>query len=100
MGAVDAMHNLFLGLVQFHVREVLGIEDAQTEKHRPVTVKEMNSAKRALATPNIKALQRVPISVLRELCAQTGIDLGVKKKLTKKYLVQMLTVGHLLMAFE
>jgi len=49
---------------------------------------------------NIKALQRVPISILRELCAQTGIDLGVKKKLTKKYLVQMLTVGHLLMAFE
>jgi hypothetical protein len=37
---------------------------------------------------------------LRELCAQNGIDLGVKKKLKKKNLVQMLTVGHLLVAFE
>ena len=33
MVAVDTMHNLFLGLVQFHVREVLGIEDVQAEKH-------------------------------------------------------------------
>ena len=100
MGAVDAMHNLFLGLVQFHVREVLGIEDAQTEKHRPATVKEMNGAKLALATLNTKALHRVRIPVLRELCAQNGIDLGVKKRLKTKYLVQMLTVGHLLVAFE
>lgn len=100
MGAVDTMHNLFLGLVQFHVREVLGIEDAQAEKHRPVTDKEMNGAKQALAALNTKSLDRVRIPVLRELCALNGIDLGVKKKLRKKKLVQMLTVGHLLAAFE
>jgi hypothetical protein len=100
MVAVDTMHNLFLGLVQFHVREVLGIEDAQAEKHRPVTDKEMNDAKRALATLNTKALDRVRIPVLRELCTQNRIDLGVKKKEKKKNLVQMLTVGHLLVAFE
>jgi hypothetical protein len=100
MGAVDTMHNLFLGLVQFHVREVLGIEEVQAEADRPVTDKEMNDAKRTLATLNAKALNRVRIPVLRELCAQNGIDLGVKKKLKKKNLVQLLTVSHLLMAFK
>lgn len=44
--------------------------------------KEMNNAKRALATLNTKALDRVRIPVLRELC------------------IQMLTVRHLLVAFE
>ena len=100
MGAADTMHNLFLGLVQFHVREVLGIDDAQTEEHRPATDKEMNGAKHALATLNTKALDRVRIPILRELCAQNGIDLGMNKKLKKKNLVQMLTVGHLLVVFE
>jgi len=100
MGAVDTMHNLFLGLVQFHVREVLGVEDAQAEKHRPVTVEEMNGAKQALATLNTKALDRVRIPVLRELCAQNGFDIGAKKKLKKKNLVQVLVVGHLLVVFE
>jgi hypothetical protein len=100
MGAADTMHNLFLGLVQFHVREVLGIEDAQAEEHRPVTGKEMNDAKRAMDTLNTKALNRARIPVLRELCAQNGIDLGEKKRLKKKNLVQMLSVGHLLVAFE
>jgi hypothetical protein len=93
MGAADTKHNLFLGLVQFHVREVLGIEDAQAKEHRPVTGKEMNGAKRALATLNTKALNRVRIPVLRELCAQNGIDLGEKKRLKKKNLVQTLTIS-------
>jgi hypothetical protein len=99
MGAVDTMHNLFLGLVQFHVREILGIDDAQAEEHRPVMDQEINCAKRALATLNTKALGRVRIPVLRELCAQNGIDLGGKKKLKKKKIVQVLTVSHLLVAF-
>jgi hypothetical protein len=103
MGAADTMHNFFLGLVQFHLREVLGIEDAQAKEHHPVnpvTDKERNDAKCALASLNTKALDRVRIPVLRELCAQSGIDLGVKKRLKKKDLVQMLTVGHLLVASE
>jgi hypothetical protein len=88
MGAADTMHNLFLGLVQFHVREVLGIEEVQAEAGRPVTDKEINGAKHALATLNTKALDRVRISVLRELCAQNGIDLGAKKKLKKKNILK------------
>ena len=95
MGAADMMHNLFLGLVQFHVREVLGIDKVQAEERgRPVTDKEINGAKQALASLNTKALDRVCVPILRELCAQNGIDLGVKKKLKKKHLVQILKVGH------
>jgi hypothetical protein len=100
MGAADTMHNLFLGLVQFHVREVLGIEDAKAKDHRPVTDMEMNGAKHALATLNTKALNRIRIPVLRELCAQKGIDIGAKKKLKKKNLIQMLEASHLLMSLE
>ena len=96
---MDTMHNLLLGLVQFHVREVLGIDDVQAEEHRPVTDEEMNIAKRALATLNTKTLGRVRIPVLRKLCAHKEIDLGMKKKLKKKNIVQMLTVGCLLVVF-
>ena len=57
MGAADTMHNLFLGLVQFYVREVLKIDEVQAEERgRPVMDKEINSAKQALASLNTKAL--------------------------------------------
>jgi hypothetical protein len=58
MTVVDAMHNLFLGLVQFHVRDVLGIEDAQNEQYRPVTEKEMDKARSALMALKSKVLRR------------------------------------------
>ena len=98
MGTMDTMHSFFLGLVQYHVREVLGIEDAQVEEHRPVTDKEMNGVKHTLATLNTKALDQLCIPILMELCAQNGIE--VRKKLKKKNLVQMLTVGHLLVVYK
>ena len=69
------------------------------ETSRPVMDKEINDAKQALVSLNTKALDQVCIPVLRELCAQNGIDLGVKKKLKKKNLVQILKVGHSLVAF-
>ena len=70
----------------------------QVEEHHPVTDKEMNGTKCALATLNTKALDRLCIPILRELCAQNRIK--VRKKLKKKNLVQMLTVGHLLVVYE
>ena len=100
MGATDMMHNLFLGLVQFHVQEVLGIDEVQAEERgRLVMDKEINSTKQALASLNTKALDQVCISILKKLCAQSRIDLGAKKKLKKKNLVQTLKVGHSLVAF-
>jgi len=46
MATIDVMHNLFLGLVQFHVREVLGVEDAQAEEDHSVTIEELEKARR------------------------------------------------------
>ena len=70
----------------------------QVEEHCPVTDKEMNGTKCTLATLKTKALDRLHIPILKELCAQNRIE--VRKKLKKKNLVQMLTVSHLLAVYE
>ena len=70
----------------------------QVEEHHPVTDKEMNGTKCTLATLKTKALDRLHIPILKELCAQNRIE--VRKKLKKKNLVQMLIVGHLLAVYE
>ena len=95
MVVADPMHNLFLGLVQFHIREVLGIsnEEVQDDPGHPVTEKEMDNAKRVLSALNTKALHRARIPVLNKLCAENGISLKFGKRLKKKYLVQQLIVS-------
>lgn len=95
MATIDVMHNLFLGLVQFHVREVLGVEDAQAEEDRQVTIEELENARRGVAALNLKALNRSRVSVLKVLCTENGIDVRAAKKLKKKHLVQLLTVSAL-----
>ena len=87
MGTVDVMHNLFLGLVQFHVQEFMGVEDAQAkEDNHSITIKELEKARRGVATLNLKALNRLRVSVLNVLCTENGIDISKAKKLKKKTL--------------
>lgn len=92
MVVVDSMHNLFLGLAQFHVREVLGIEDAQTksDKSRPVSEKEMRDARAALKNFNTKGLNRSRVSTLERLCGENDINVDTHKKkdLVHKLLVR------------
>jgi hypothetical protein len=95
MGTIDVMHNLFLGLVQFHVREVLGVEDAQAEEGNPVTIKELENARRGVVALNLKALNRSRVSVLKALCTENGIDISAARKLKKKHLIRLLTVSAL-----
>lgn len=95
MGTIDVMHNLFLGLVQFHVREVLGVEDAQAEEDHSVTLKELENARKGIAALNLKALNRSRVSALKVLCTENGIDIGAARKLKKKSLIQLLTVRAL-----
>ena len=95
MATIDVMHNLFLGLVQFHVREVLGVEDAQTEEDHPVTIKELENARKGVTALNLKTLNRSRVSVLKALCTENGIDISATRKLKKKHLVQLLTVSAL-----
>ena len=84
MGTIDIMHNLFLGLMQFPVQEVLGVEDAQAEEDHPVTIKELENTRRGVAALNLKALNCLKVSVLKVLCTESGIDISTAKKLKKK----------------
>ena len=95
MGTVDVMHNLFLGLVQFHVREVLGVEDAQAEEDHSITIEELEKARRGVAALNLKALNHLRVSVLKVLCTENGIDISGARKPKKKHLIQLLMVSAL-----
>ncbi len=94
MAATDVMHNLFLGLVQFHVQEVLGIEEAQYEKSPPVTNKELSTAKVVLAASNVQALNRARVPVLKKLCDDNGIPPDSRRKLKKKQIIATLLVSY------
>lgn len=75
---VDGMHNLFLGLVQFHVRSVLQITDVVSpdEEELPTaTPEEMSEARKAWEGGLMKPsdLKKVKIPALLGLCADFGI---------------------------
>jgi hypothetical protein len=97
MSVIDGMHNLFLGLVQFHVREVLGVDDAQSDENstsRPVTEKELDDARRGMAKSNLKAMGRARVATLKQLCVEKGIDLSSTRRVKKKKLIQYLLVSY------
>ena len=70
-------------LVQFHVWEVLGIEDAQA-KEGHVTIKKLENTRRGVAALNSKVLNHSRISVLKVLCTENGINISTARKLKKK----------------
>jgi Transposase family tnp2 len=83
MIVVDPMHNLFLGLVQFHCRQVLNLNDA------PVARKDAESPSgddldRARIVfennPTEKQLGRLKVSELRQLGKERGVVLPGKAK--------------------
>jgi hypothetical protein len=76
---IDGMHNLFLGLVRHHFREIIGTqwkepavdEDFQDKK---ISEKEINKGRRVFhASPTKAKLQRLSIPVLRTLCIEYNI---------------------------
>ena len=73
----------------------MGVEDAQAEEDHPVTIKELENARRGVAALNLKALNRLKVSVLKVLCTESGIDISAAKKLKKKHLIQLLMVSAL-----
>lgn len=93
---VDPMHNLFLGLVQHHVRIILGVNQA-TVRRRPPTTAQVEHVQTVLASnPSQTRLQKVPIDALRVYCERIGIrsatDQGTwvgKKELVRSLLVSI-----------
>ena len=73
---IDGMHNLFLGLVRHHFREIIGThwKEPTVEKEfedKCISEKEINKGRRAFqASPTKAKLQRLTIPVLRALCTE------------------------------
>ena len=106
----DGMHNLFLGLVKFHFRVLLGMnvpdieedDDGDSVPERPPTEKEMSSARETLAEgPSANQLCKFRIPVLRMLCEERGVVEKVRqvgKRPKKKYFIKALIVSATAMA--
>jgi hypothetical protein len=78
---VDAMHNLFLGLVRFHIRTVLGMQVAgnpeEGDGYPPATSDEMAVARQLWETgfTKVSQLKKIKIPALLGLCAENEISL-------------------------
>ncbi|KAH7918137.1 hypothetical protein BV22DRAFT_986532, partial [Leucogyrophana mollusca] len=92
------MHNLLLGLVMFHFRNVLGIDNShnrrQTVESQPATVEEVEEARKVLG-PNAtaKTLGRLTVPVLKALCAENNVKViptNIRKGIRKVDLVTSL----------
>ena len=87
---VDVMHNLFLGLIRFHCRDILRLGYFEREKtvvakdhEQPdpvdgnISPKEITKAREALrAGATAGALRRFRLSTLRTLCEEKTISLA------------------------
>lgn len=91
------MHNLFLNLAQYHVREVLGLEGVNsTVPMRNATPQEMVVARKIWANSNTTAcrLRKLTNPALIGLCAENNIALsGRKNKLRKVDIISALIVS-------
>lgn len=109
---VDGMHNLFLGLVQYHVRSIIGMDtpvhgrydDDLNDPEDPdgagdaQTSKEVVNVEKLLHHNNAaKKLERVSKRALQMACRKKGIEQtswGAKRKVTKKVMVEALLVSE------
>ena len=94
---VDGMHNLLEGVVQYHIRTVLGLDcpiREQEEDSKPVDPKQLASATELLhRRPSRRRLERLTVPVLKALCAQRGVVLPVAergKRMKKASIVSVL----------
>jgi hypothetical protein len=93
------MHNLFLNLVQYHIRHVLGLEEVNSVAPiRNATPKEMDIARKVWANGNATAcqLRKLTNPALIRLCAENNIPLpesGSNKKHRKVDIISVLMVG-------
>lgn len=93
---VDGMHNIFEGLVQFHCREILGIDSPTCEpaEEKAADPHQLESAIKLFAKgPTRRSLERFTIPVLKALCFTNRLTLpNVErgKQLKKAQLLDLL----------
>lgn len=94
---IDPMHNLFLGLIQYHIRVVLQLGKAEAEQAQSkATPKQMTTARKVWSDGNatVSQLGKLPNAALIGLCRENGVNLEERKgKLRKKDFIAALFVG-------
>ncbi len=75
---IDGMHNLFLGLAMYHVRDFLGIDTKAEEEKRKsdakVNINQLAKARSKLKEdPSIKTIKSFSFPILRALCDENDV---------------------------
>jgi hypothetical protein len=85
---VDGMHGLLLGIVQHHIRKVLGIETRKKKKKTVVTAADLADARTSISLrPSATQLRKINAEVLRTVCQEMGITTVVNGRKVKKALL-------------
>jgi hypothetical protein len=100
---VDGMHNLFLGLVQFHFRDLIVIDKPSNKELRkfgkepdaPLDAKELEKGRTVLGSkPTYATLNRLRAPILLRLIEEGDADMDSnQKRPTKKYMIDVLLVS-------
>jgi hypothetical protein len=81
---VDGMHNLFLGLTQFHIRHVLGIDASgkfeNKHENNDIDKDKLVKARQVLiSNPTFAKLKQYSIAILKALCIENQVNLPIPK---------------------
>lgn len=102
---IDGMHNLYLGLVQFHFRDLIVIDKPANQElckshfsqEKPITEEEIQKARGLIALgASMTSLSRIHVPVLLKVveeCGQLAMLPTSKKRPTKKSLINVLLVS-------
>lgn len=95
---VDGMHNLFLGVVQHHFRNLITI-DKQASRAirkpaiRPVDPKDLDKGRKFLkSNRTVSAMSRLRLPVLQALLKEAGLTVSKNGQNTKKKVIEVLLV--------
>ena len=96
MIVVDTMHNLFLGLVHYHFRHVIGVseEDLAQEPIKLPTAEELAKATLLLRKPGASQsqLQQIRVPTLKTLCEKYNLYSHLMSRTRKKDMISELQV--------
>ncbi|KAH9174006.1 hypothetical protein EDB89DRAFT_2068259 [Lactarius sanguifluus] len=93
MVPVDGMHNLFIGLLQYHAQKVLGMDSTRSRNEKATeTLRQVENARETLSHASLESLhpRTLTVDVLRILCEERGISVGQSKGLRKRDLIELL----------
>jgi len=101
MVPVDCMYLLFLGLLQYHVQTVLGMDSAgnRNPKVTDTMAKQLEDARQMLSqhtSPELVDLKTLKVDVLKILCEEMGIGVDQYKEPRKEDLIASLKVRWIL----